>query len=60
MENDRAVEHIADVARTICVADGEISKLAYQLLLSVAKGNIDIEDAIIEICRHYNIKGEEC
>lgn len=60
MENDRAVEHIADVARTMCVADGEISKLAYQLLLSVTKGNIDIEDAILEICWHYNIKGEEC
>lgn len=60
MENDRAVEHIADVSRAICVADGEISELAYQLLMSVTTSNIDIEDAIIEICRHYDIKGEKC
>lgn len=60
MENDRAVEHIADVTRAICVADGEISEVAYQLLMSVTTGNTDIEDAIMEICRHYNIEGEEC
>lgn len=60
MERDRAVRHIADVTRAICAADGEISELAYQLLMSVTTGNIDIEDAIIEICQHYNIEGEKC
>lgn len=52
-------EHIAEVVQA-CVSDGEISATAYELLKSVAIGDIDIDDAIMKVLQYYNIEGAGC
>lgn len=54
-----AGEHIAEVALA-CVSDGEISEMAYDLLKDLAKGDIDIDNAVIKVLQYYNIEVEKC
>lgn len=54
-----AGEHIAEVALA-CVSDGEISEMAYDLLKDLAKGDVDIDDAVIKVLQYYNIEAEKC
>lgn len=59
-ENNYCAEHIADIARVICDAGGDLSDKAFELSKCIANGEIDVEEAVESVKEIYNLKDKIC